>query len=275
MSRPKPRGVWSVWGLCAAALSVMGCGGARKPAPRQPVTLGLYLPCVIGGPMHKVVAAYEATHAGVEIAPQTYKPLERPAKSAGPAVVITVGDSEMEALVRAGMVAPRDVHSFAVNTYPLAVVAAARGAPALKQIPDLAKPAVKRIFLENPAGSSLGRAAEQAFGKLGLWEKVAPKVVQPRAGAMVLAELLAGKADAAVVFRDCLFAEAGEGAKPPKTIRMIGELPLDLFSPIPYQVGAIKAGPRPEAAQAFVDYLTGEEGRQALRKAGLEPAAGP
>ena len=262
--------------LVAAALMLTGCGRAKEQARRQPVRLTIYLPCVIGGPLQKVAAAYEAGHPGVELAPQTYKPFETlsPPKE-GSAVAITVGELEMKSLVRAGLADEGGVRTFATNTSPLAVVAAAEGAPGVKQVSDLARPSVKRIFLEDPEKSSLGARAVEGFQKLGLWEKLKPKAVSPPAGVMVLGELLAGKADAAVVFKGCLFGEGGEGGQPPKTIRVVGELPPGLYRPIPYQVAAIKAGTRPEVAQGFADFLVSEKGSEALRGAGLTPTGRP
>ena len=264
-----------VFGFAAAALVLAGCGGAKmSPAPvssPQPVTLTVYSPCIIGGPLRKVADAYQASHPGVQVVPQPYKPLAAPAPEAGPAAVVTTGPLEIASLVRAGLVSGQG-RTFALNTYPLAVVAPAEGSPKLQSLADLASPSVQRVFLEDPAVSTLGERAVQAFRKLGLWQKLAPKVISPRPGAMVLADLLAGKADAAVVFEGCLFGEAGEGGSPPKTIRVIGELPVELFSPIPYQAAALELGPHQEVARDFVGFLMGEEGRNVLQDSGLRPA---
>lgn len=265
---------WHGLAVVAAALALAGCGGAKRARelaslPR-PVSIVLYLPCVIGGPMQRVAAAYEAEHPEVTIAPRTYKPLETLAGSEGePAVVVTVGDREMEALVAAGAVDRREVRTFGVNESPLAVVAPAEGAPELKTVSDLARPSVQHILLEDPLRSSLGERARQGFEKLGLWEKIRPKLVEPTPGVMVLSDLLSGKGEAVVVFKGCLFADA-EGGTPPKTVRIVGELPLDPAAPIPYQVAPLR-GAHQEEARGFVKLLTGEEGKGALRKAGLKP----
>jgi molybdate transport system substrate-binding protein len=255
--------------LLAAALAVGGCGGANGAAEAEAraATLTLYEPCVLGGPVLRLIAAYQERHPEADIAPQTYKPNELPAQPTGPALVVTAGDVEMAVLVKQGMVSQPDVRTFATNTYPLAVIAAAKGAPRLKQINGLAGPSVKRILIDDPSRSSLGAAAKQALTKLGLWSKVQRKVVVPSPGTMVLAELIAKKADAAVVFKDCLF----ETGKPPKTIRIVGDLPLKLYSPIPYQIAPMRSAAGSDAARRFIDFLSGEEGREALRKAGLKP----
>lgn len=257
----------------AAALVTGGCGGAiaageaQAAEAAQAVTVTLYEPCVLGGPILRLIAAYQEKHPEIDIAPQTYKPSELPSKPMGPAMVVTAGDVEMVVLVKQGLVARADVHTFATSSYSLAVIAAAKGAPGLKRTKDLAKRSVKRILIDDSSRSSLGAAAKQALTKQGLWGAVQRKVVIPAPGTMVLADLVAKKADAAVVFKDCLF----ETGKPPKTIRIVGELPLGTFSPVPYQIALMGSDEGSGAARRFVDFLTGEEGKQALRKAGLRP----
>ena len=101
---------------------------------------------------------------------------------------------------------------------------------------------------------------------------VAAKVVRPDPNAMVLGEVIAGKADAAVIFEDCIFAEGSTGRSVPKTLRVIGRIPADTHSPIPYQAAVLSGAEQPEAARAFVEFLAAPSGREALKKAGLEPA---
>ena len=253
--------------VVAAALSTGGCGVATAGGEAQAITVTLYEPCVLGGPMLRLIAAYQEQHPEIDIARETYKPSELPSKATGPALVVTAGEVEMGVLVKRGLVARAEVHTFAMNSYPLAVIAAAEGAPGLKKTKDLVKRSVKRILIDDPSRSSLGAAAKQALTKQGLWRAVQRKAVIPAPGTMVLADLVAKKADAAIVFRDCLL----ETGKPPKTIRIVGELPLSLYSPIPYQIALMKSGGGSGAARGFVDFLMGEEGKQALRKAGLKP----
>ena len=262
--------------LLAVALGIglLGCGERAQEGERGPVLL--HVPCVISAPMVQVAAAYMKSHPGVEIRTETEKPLallaEAGSEGAAGSAIITMGDREMEWLVSAGAVEAADVRTIAINTYPLAVIAAAEGAPGADELSDLAGPAVKRIYIEDPARSSLGDRAVQALQQLGLWDDVAAKVVRPDPNAMVLGEVIAGKADAAVIFEDCIFAEGSTGRSVPKTLRVIGRISADTHSPIPYQAAVLSGAEQPEAARAFVEFLATPSGREALKKAGLEPA---
>jgi molybdate transport system substrate-binding protein len=268
---------WSRFAFTAAiALALTGCG---RPAPKPPperVSLTLYLPCVISSPMRKVITSYTAAHPEVEIWDTVTKPLALTSEAKGeqlrPAVVVTMGDLEMDSLVKAGIVARQDVHDIVANSYALAVIVPAKDAGRVHQLSDLAGAAVKRIQVEDPAISTLGDRARSAFEKLGLWTSVAPKVVHFDPDKNVVDQLLSGKADAAVVFKDCLFSE---GAAPPKTVRLAAQFPADAYAPITYQAAAVKAAPQPEVAREFVDFLRSPGGQEALQRAGLTPAQRP
>ncbi len=250
---------------------MVGCGGASEEATRTSLTV--YVPCIIAGPMSEVVARYGAAHPEVDIRADTDKPLALIGRAGevqqGPAAVITMGDVEMQWLVEAGAVEAGDVREIALNTYPLVVVAAAEGAPGAEKLSDVAGPAVRGIYVEDSAQSSLGDRAERGFKQLGLWGDIAPKVVRPDPKAMVLAELIAGKADAAVVFKDCLFGEGDLERSIPKTVRIIGEIPEGTYPRLVHQAAALRGAARPEAAREFVGFLVSPGGREALESAGL------
>jgi len=258
----------------ALALALAGCGRAPEEPPAERVTLTVYVPCVLSGALQGVISAYQEMHRGTEVVTQVDKPQAVLARAQevqqGPAAVITMGEVEMAVLVKGGVVAAEEMHAFAVNTYPLAVVVPAEAGDDVRQLTDLAGPRVERVYLEDPHRSTSAQRARQALEKLGLWEDVSGKVVRPAPDAMVLAELLAGKADAAIVFEDCLLGETAEG-KPPSTISIVGELPEETHSPIMYYAAALRSAPNAPTARQFVGFLTSYQGKQALRRAGLTP----
>jgi len=175
----------------------------------------------------------------------------------------------MEWLAEAGTVVPEEVRTIAANSYPIVLVAAAEAVPGLQSVRDLTSPTVKRVYLEDPAKSNMGARAVEGLKALGIWEAVESKMVQPPPNAMVLGDLIDGKADAAIVFKDCLLGESG--GNPPKTVRVVGEISQGNLPPIGYQAGVLAKAPGRELGEAFVEFLASEQGREALREAGLTP----
>lgn len=266
----------SSW-LAVLTIVLTGCGRPSQIRPKASpklAALEVYAPCLLSIPIQKAVARFQQLHPGPEISVLVDKPLaqlaevESAAHSAG--VAITLGEIEMNSLVAAGAVRREDIRAFGINTYPIVAVApaAVRQASSLK---ELASPTIKRIFIEDPARSSLGDRATRGLKDVGLWPAVSAKVVRPEPNAMILAEMLSGKADAALVFKGCLFAEKGPQGAMPKTIRVIGELPAGSGAPISYLAAPLAKTPRPELARDFAGFLLSPEGRQALREAGVTP----
>ncbi len=259
--------------LLSAGALFSGCGPAPKtPAPSSPPPAAdfvLYPPCVLSGPLQRVLISYREERPEARVQLSTTKPLgarEAVRKQAQlPGVVLTTGEVEMQGLVQAGLVDAAQVVSFGRNAYRLAVIVPAANTT-VQTVADVTK--VARLAVEDPAQSTLGQRAQQAFTKLGLWGALAPKVVRFDPQVNVLTQLLEGKAEAAVVFQDCLL----EGGSPPNTIRLVGTLPETSYSPISYQAAPVKTPAATSAVREFLGFLTSPEGRKALRKAGLVPA---
>lgn len=272
---PRRRLLRIINAFLGAAILLAGCGGGpSRVAPSEPAELNVYVPCVLSGPMQKVVAAYEEAEPGAAVSTRVDKPMAMlevvPEARESAGVAVTLGDREMEALVAAGAVSAEEVKAFAVNTYLIVVVAAADAIPGVTDVSGLASPEVKAVAIEDPKRSSLGDRAQRALEGIGLWAAVEPKVVRLEPDAMVLGELMDGRADAAVIFRDCLFGESG--GNPPKTIRIVGEIPQGDLPPILYQAAPLAQAPNPEVARRFVDFLVSEGGNEALEGAGLSPS---
>lgn len=264
--------------LLGSVAVVFGCGRGRQTAPPQPsspaptpqVDFAVRIPCVISTPIQRVLVAYQDHHA-VYVETNTDKPLgmlgKVKEKQTTPTVVFTMGEVEMQALVVAGAVDKARVVDMGRNAYQIAAMVPS-GNDTLHSIADLARPAVKKVAIEEPKLSTLGNRCEQALRKLGLWTKIAPKVVRFDPTVNLLDQLLEGKADAAIVYRDCLFSEGGS---PPKTVRLLASLPVDSYAPIIYQAAPLKQAPASPQADAFLAFLKTPEGVRALQQAGLAP----
>jgi len=218
--------------------------------------------------------AYTEHHPGVDVRVEVEKPMALPPRVAelqpNASAVMTLGEVEMDALIAEQIVHASDVEIIANNTYPLVIVVPGNASDEFDEVAGLATHRVNRVFIEDSNHSTLGARAEQALKALDLWDAVAPKIVRPEPDAMILAEIIDGTADAAVVFKDCLVSEGGTGS-PPKTVRIAGEFPADTYDPIFYRAAPLQTGPQPELAREFISYLVSDAGRKALEDVGLSP----
>lgn len=117
-----------------------------------------------------------------------------------------------------------------------------------------------RIATGDPIHVPVGRYAEQALKKLGVWSDIAPRLARADnvRNALVLVER--GEAAAGIVYR----TDAAASAK----VAIAGLLPEDAHEPITYPVALTKA-PGQGDARALLEFLTGPAARSIYAKHGF------
>lgn len=149
---------------------------------------------------------------------------------------------------------------FATNTLEIAVPA---GNPAdITTFQDLAAPGLRLVIcaVDVPCGAATARAAEAAGVTL------AP-VSEENAVTDVLGKVASGEADAGVVYRTDV-ASAGESVE-----GIAFDEAADIVNL--YPIAALADAPNPEAAAAFIAFVTGPEGQSILASYGFgAPPAG-
>jgi molybdate transport system substrate-binding protein len=129
----------------------------------------------------------------------------------------------------------------------------------IRTLDDLLAPGIRHVAIANPLHAPYGMAAQQALKNRGLWEKLAGKIVYGENVQQALNFAETGNADAVLTAWSLVFDRGGVS------------LPANLHAPI-RQVGAVvKSTRHPAAAFAFLNFLTGPEGRRLLSRFGLEP----
>ena len=171
----------------------------------------------------------------------------------------------MDALVAEGLVTTPSV--FACNE-PVIVVRPALAAT-LKTLADL--PRAERIVVgapEVPVGAYTLQILQKAAGKLGadFAKRVEAKVVSRELNVrQVLAKVVLGEADAAIVYRSDARAAAGK-------VQVVA-IPPELNVTAEYPIAALKAAPHAELARRFIALVESPVGVSALREAGFVPCA--
>ncbi len=128
----------------------------------------------------------------------------------------------------------------------------------IRTLKDLAATGIRHISIANPAHAPYGLAAQEALKMEGLWETLKRRVVYGENVRQALQFAETGNAEATITAWALVFDRGGV------------LLPRDAHPPI-RQVGAIVSATRhPEAAEAFMRFLTGPEGRRLLGRYGFE-----
>lgn len=128
---------------------------------------------------------------------------------------------------------------------------------AIRTLADLGAPGTRHVAIANPQHAPYGKAAQEALTKLGLWEKLSGKIVYGENVQQALQYAQTGNADAALVAWSLVYDKGGVLA------------PASLYSPIRQMGAVVKTSRHPEAAAAFLRFLTSPAGREILRKFGF------
>jgi len=129
---------------------------------------------------------------------------------------------------------------------------------------------VRKIAIANPRHAPYGRAAVAAMQKLGVYDKVAGKLVYGENISQTAQFVESGNADAGIIALSLAVAPAMQGKG------KYWEVPADAHPPIQQGAVIVKASQKKQAAQAFLDYIKSSEGTALMQRYGfLLPAAAP
>lgn len=174
-----------------------------------------------------------------------------------PVDVFASADQEtMDRAAGRGLIVPATRRDFAGN----ALVLITPPGGALKALPELARPAVRRIAIGKPASVPVGRYSRQALETAGLWAALGPRLVFADNPRQVLDYVSRGEVEAGLVYRTDAAQAAGKVAV---------ALTLAGHAPIVYPAAVLADSAQPALARDFVAYLGGAEAQAILARHGF------
>jgi len=244
--------------IVALFLACAACGGGGGAA--EPVTVAAA--ASLREVMTELEAEYEAAHPGVRVRTTfgASGALRQQIEQGAPIdLFVSAAAAPMDALAKSGRVDTATRRVLAGNE--LVAIVPAQGGAAVAALADLAKPAVRRVALGAPASVPAGEYAEEALRAAGVLEAVRAKAVYAQDVRQVLAYVASGNADAGLVYRT-------DAAVSPR-VRVAAAAPAGSHRPIVYPVAAVTDARNPEGARAFLAFILGPRGREALRRHGF------
>ena len=235
----------------ALALALVGsaCGGEADSQPSGDVTV--FAAASLTAAFTQVESAFEATHSGVDVVVNFAASSELVAQitEGAPVDVFASADQRNMGKLIEGGGAAADPLVFATNALEIIVE---EGNPlGITGLADLADPDLILTICapEVPCG---GYAAT-VFANAGV--RPEPDSLEENVKAVVT-KVTAGEADAGIAYATDILAVAdqADGVAIPAEQNVIAEYPIALTS----------AAPNPAGGQAFIDFLTGEDGQAIL-----------
>jgi molybdate transport system substrate-binding protein len=186
-------------------------------------------------------------------------PLLTQIERGAPADVFASADQETMNLAETkSLIVPASRRNFVSNR--MVLIVPADSTIAVANLPDLARPEIRRIGIGNPASVPVGRYAREVLTRDKLWETLQPKLINADSVRQVLDYVSRGEVDAGFVY-------VTDAAIAKERVRIVAEVPTVL--PITYPIAVVAGTRHPKIAAAFVDYVAGPAGQAVLARFGF------
>ena len=180
---------------------------------------------------------------------------------ATPDIFVSADEAKMDSLQSQGLILKDSRRDLLRNS--LVVVVTPGKEHLVKGPADLAHPSVKRIALADPRAVPAGIYGKQYLVKQGLWDRVEKKIVTTLDVRAALAAVVAGNADAAIVYRT--------DAATTRRVPVAFVVPAKEAPSIIYPVALVAGSKSPQAAGRFLNFLLGAEAQAVFRKHDFVP----
>jgi molybdate transport system substrate-binding protein len=265
--------------VIALVALMMVCSGCPKAPPAtgpgpgevHPTLSGELkglIPCGMIIPLKAAFNAYEDANPGVQIigvfdnAGVLVDKL-RDGMTSGD-FIVTPGSTEMNRVAEKGLI--DEATRRAVGTFELVVVVPKDSVLTINSPADLRQ--CETITMPEPSLNSVGTSGKEALQNLGLWDELKPKLVLTKHAIQSFTMVAAGKADAALVYRNCPLETNPEKLSKSK-VQVACEFPADSYTPQECLLAVLKDTPNRETALHFVEYLSSAEGLKVLSENGM------
>jgi len=179
-------------------------------------------------------------------------------------IFVSAAARQMDELEARGLLVPGSRRLFARNV--LVAIQPADSTFDLARPTDLLDARVKRIVIGNPKTVPVGQYTEESLRALGLWARLADKLVFAENVRQALDYVARGEVDAGFVYATDVKVRS-------ERVKEAFRPAEDTYRPVVYPVAVVKDSKYKALAQAFVDLLLSAPGRAILMRFGFQPAS--
>jgi molybdate transport system substrate-binding protein len=268
--------------LLVLLLPLIVIAGCQKPAAQAPVPtvpaaasggvatgeLRIFIPCGMIVPMRAVGDAFMKKYPTIKVVgifDNAGVIVNRIAKKGERGdLMVSPGSTEIGKLEAAGLVLP-DTKK-AVGDFELVCLVPASSTLKIEKPADLKQ--AKTMGSPDPNINSVGASGKEALTKLGLWDGLKPKMVFTEHAIQAYTLVAAGKADAAICYRNCPLETNPEKLSKSK-VRIAFSFPKDSYTKQQCLIGQLRDVQNAAAAKIYLDYITSPEGLKILADNGM------
>ncbi|HWQ61318.1 MAG TPA: molybdate ABC transporter substrate-binding protein [Negativicutes bacterium] len=172
---------------------------------------------------------------------------------------ISAARKQMDALQKKDLLVASTRRNLVGNT--LVLVVPRDSALGLASFRDLAKENVGKFGLGTPETMPAGQYGLEVLKHLGIWDQVKDKAVLAKDVRQIVAYVETGNVDAGIVFSTV--------AALSDKVRVVAAAPAGSHEEIVFPAAVLKQTKQPQAAEAFLAYLTGPDAGKVFEKYGF------
>jgi molybdate transport system substrate-binding protein len=256
-------------GLAVAAMllafALTGIANAADGDARSGKSIIIFAAASLTDALGEIDKAYTA-RTGVEVKASfaASSALARQIESGARAEVFFSADEEwMDYLAQRNLLQPRTRHDVIGNR--LVMVAPVDSTAKVDIKPNFSIANILgdngRVATGDPDSVPVGKYAQAALTRLGIWDTIAPRLVRAENVRAALAYVARGEAKLGIVYSTDAQAE--------KRVRVVGIFPADSHTPIRYPIAATTSATA-EGAK-YVDFVRSQASQEIFGKYGFEP----
>ncbi len=235
--------------------------GPARPAPRATVTV--FAAASTTEPLQRAAREFESqSDFRVEFSFEASSTLARQIKAGAHAdIFISADEAWMDELETAGELEPGTRHDFLGNELVIIVPSGlALGASSSSgvEVREFLL-GVERLAVGDPEHVPAGRYTEEALRSLGVWERLAPRLLSAANVRAALRLVEMGEADAGIVY--------ATDARSSSRVRVVAPLPPETHGAVRYPVALCRGAG--EGAREFLTFLVSATGARTFEEAGF------
>ena len=251
-------------GLVLFGLMASGGPASADSAPQASQTVLVYAAASLTNVIDDLSQAFTAkTHISVKSSYAASSALAKQIESGAPADVFFSADLDwMDYLDQRHLLKTGTRHNVVGNRLVLigpadskVTLKIARGVDFKTALGD------GKLATGDPDSVPVGKYAQAALEKLGLWDQIAPRLVRAENVRAALAFVARGEAPLGIVYETDAMAEP--------RVRIVDEFPLDSHPPIVYPIALTTHGAKD--AQEFESFVTSAAATPIFKKYGFQP----
>lgn len=245
--------------FCQAPQARLKPGTTENAQADQTPALTVFAASDLAAAFKQLVPAFErASRAKVTLVTGSTGTLAQQIQHGAPAdVFFSANETFVDDLATQGLILPETRAIYARGRIVVATLKSGSAQP--RTLEDLAKPEIRRIAMANPAHAPYGLAAQQALESAALWASLKPRLVFGENVQQALQFVQSGAAEAGIVAR---------------SIVELPELSWVLVdssrhAPLNQAAAVLKRTPQRTLAIAFLQFISGAQGRPVMKGLGF------